>query len=326
MTDLVERYVNQVGRLLPKSERAEIELELRSQIEDQLEDRFPEEPSPTQVATVLAEMGDPANIARSYRGDQYLIGPDLYPWMMIVLRHGWVIVPSIVVFLHIFDALIGASRTSLTALVLDPALAAIQAVFFFSSVVVLGFAIIERSHALFTWNDAPFDPLDLPELDDPGSLDRVEAVSGVAVGTVFVLVFLYFLSVGGLTLRFNPSDPGEIVATPASWTIFLIAMGTGQIVLSLLAIRRGRWHLTTWLGQSLMELAGVIGLYFAALRPLFDRLVLENDSLNTPLVSSMPELFVVLYAAIALISKGVVLLQLWNHRSDATSIALPSDR
>ena len=106
MTELVERYVHQVGRYLPPKERAEIEAELRSQIEDQLDDRFGGSPSPAEVALVLKELGEPRRMAASYGSEQYLVGPDLYPYMMGVLRYGWVLVPAIVVFLTLFGAIV----------------------------------------------------------------------------------------------------------------------------------------------------------------------------------------------------------------------------
>jgi len=50
MTELVERYVHQVGRYLPPQKRAEIEAELSSQINDQLDDRFAGRPTQQDVA------------------------------------------------------------------------------------------------------------------------------------------------------------------------------------------------------------------------------------------------------------------------------------
>ncbi|KAB2859741.1 MAG: hypothetical protein F9K46_10945, partial [Anaerolineae bacterium] len=116
MTDrveLVERYVHQVGRYLSQKERAEIEAELRSMIQDQLDDRFEGAPSPADVASVLSELGDPRQMAASYGSQQYLVGPDLYPSMMRVLRLGWVRVPMVVVVLNIVWTLITSQEGTL---------------------------------------------------------------------------------------------------------------------------------------------------------------------------------------------------------------------
>ncbi|MFN8419308.1 MAG: helix-turn-helix transcriptional regulator [Anaerolineae bacterium] len=85
--ELVERYVHQIGRYLPPKERAEIEAELRSsQIEDQLEDRYGAAPTLTEIGSVLTELGEPRQLASSYNREQYLVGPELYPIMMTILR------------------------------------------------------------------------------------------------------------------------------------------------------------------------------------------------------------------------------------------------
>ena len=55
--------------------RDSIEAELRSQIQDQLEDRYGDDPTEAEVAAVLAELGDPRRMAASYGGEQYLVGP-----------------------------------------------------------------------------------------------------------------------------------------------------------------------------------------------------------------------------------------------------------
>ena len=136
MTDLVERYVHQVGRYLPPNERAEIEAELRSQIQDQLEDRYAGSPSPEDVASVLAEFGHPYKLAISYSNEKYLVGPTLYPYMMLVLRHVLLLVPAMVVFLNLFGALISPQQNSLFGWLIEAGIAAVQATLMFSAVLV----------------------------------------------------------------------------------------------------------------------------------------------------------------------------------------------
>ena len=119
MSDLVERYVHQVGRYLPQKERGEIQEELRSQIHDQLEDRFGDKATQDDVAAVLKELGDPKSMAVSYAGEQYLIGPTLYPIMMMVLQRGWVIVPFVVVIVHVLLALLSSGADNLIGLIID---------------------------------------------------------------------------------------------------------------------------------------------------------------------------------------------------------------
>lgn len=319
MNELVERYVHQVGRYLPQKERAEIEAELRSQIQDQLDDRYGESPSPADVAAVLAEFGDPRKIAVSYGGEQYLVGPDLYPSMMMVLRHGWVLVPAIVVFLNVFGVLVSSQQTNLIGLFIETLIAVVQATLIFSAVVVLIFAILQHSGTELKAKEQPFNPLDLPQVDDPASVDRVETTFGAAFGTFVMLVFLYFANVGGLTLRFNLSDPGEVIPVPMVWMVLFIVTGCAQLILNLLVLHRNRWSVGLLLTQTILELFGIVCLYFVVFEPIYQRLIVAAPQLaNVPFLSQGPEIIAASMAIVTLLGDGAKLIRLWNYRHQRT--------
>ncbi len=316
MAELVERYVHQVGRYLPPKERAEIEAELRSQIQDQLDDRYAGSPSQEEVASVLAEFGHPYQMAASYSSEKYLVGPLLYPYMMLVLRHVWVIVPAIVVFLNLFGALVSPQQSTLLGLFIETVLAVLQATLIFSAVVVLFFALFQHSHAKIEPEEKAFNPLDLPKVDDPHSVDRFESAAGIAIGTIVSLIFLYWLSVGGLTLRFNLSDPGEVTPVPVAWLILLIIAVAAQVILHLLVLRRSRRSVGSWLVETVLEVFGVICLYFAVLQPVFERIITDSSTL-IDMLGSAPEIIAVSLALITLVSKGSKLVRLWNYRNSS---------
>mgnify|MGYP001428747841 CR=1 FL=1 len=86
---LIDLYVADVGRRLPEKMRPEIENELRSLLEDMLEDRARQagRPADEEMASVLLkEYGSPAKIAASYLPERYLVGPDLFPTYLQVLK------------------------------------------------------------------------------------------------------------------------------------------------------------------------------------------------------------------------------------------------
>jgi hypothetical protein len=83
--NLLDRYIQEVGRFLPRVKRRDIQAELRSSLVDTLEDRFGKEQSDDQVAELLKEFGNPREVAASYHPQgQYLIGPGLYPLFTMV--------------------------------------------------------------------------------------------------------------------------------------------------------------------------------------------------------------------------------------------------
>lgn len=313
MSELVERYVHQVGRYLPPRERAEIEAELRSQIQDQLDDRYPEPPTQADVAAVLAEFGHPYRIAASYTSDRYLIGPEYYPYTMLVLRYVWLLVPAVVIFLDLFGALAAPEPRPLLDVIGETLVSVIQAVLGFSALVVLFFALMQRWQPKMDAQEESFNPLDLPEADDPSVVDRFEAVAGIAIGTVATLVFLYFLSVGGLTLRFNLSDPGEVVPVPLAWLALLTVTIISQVLMHVLVLRRKRWNVALYAIETVLEVFGMVCLYFAILVPAFDRLVMDQPHLS--FLGILPEIIAVGGALTTLFNRGGVLVRLWGYRN-----------
>jgi hypothetical protein len=88
-TNLIDTYVSEVGRRLPKKIRTDIEAEIRSILQDMLDERSQKTSKPVgEEATleVLKAYGSPEKVAGTYLGDRYLIGPRLYPTFMLVLR------------------------------------------------------------------------------------------------------------------------------------------------------------------------------------------------------------------------------------------------
>ncbi len=313
MTDWIDRYIRQVGQYVPPKARAEIEAELRSLIQDRLDDRYGESPSHDDIMTVLKELGDPRHMATSYHPEQYLIGPSLYPWMMMILRQGWVIVPSVVFFLSLFDLLASAQPITLSNALIAPIWASMQGIFIFSGVVVLIFALIQR------WEIKPdmreFNPEKLPKTDDPRVVNRLEARFGVVLGMLVALLFVYYLSVGGLTLRFNPSDVGAVIPIPIGWTVTFIIMVMAMVVLNLFVLWRGYWDASLWIAQTFFEIAGNIALYFVLYLPIFERIVADNPALGD---IPMPQIIVIASAVITLINRGASLMQLWRYRPPFT--------
>lgn len=87
-TEQINRYVYEVTRRLQVKQREDIEREVRSMIDDMLQDRYPgKEATLDDVNEILFELGDPAALADQYRGEkQYLIGPAYYGIYFLILK------------------------------------------------------------------------------------------------------------------------------------------------------------------------------------------------------------------------------------------------
>jgi hypothetical protein len=87
---LIDRYVTEVGKNLPLVKgRKDIEKELRSTLEDMLEDRASTTGRPRDEAMeieLLKEYGAPQTVAQTYNPHPYLIGPRMFPIFIMVLK------------------------------------------------------------------------------------------------------------------------------------------------------------------------------------------------------------------------------------------------
>lgn len=310
MNDLIDRYVHQVGLYVPTNERSEIEAELRSQIHDQLEGT-----ALTEVASVLKQLGDPHRLAASYHGEQVLVGPELYPFMCMVLRFGLPLVPTVVVVANVLGMVLAPAGGDWLTLAVGSVFTAAQAALIFFAVVVLFFAILQHSGKTFASGRTEFDPLALPPVNDPGAVDRAESGFGIAIGTLVVIALLYFLQVGGLTLRFSLSNPGEVLAVPPVWLIALLITTSGVVLLNLWALLRRRWTLEMWLAQTVLELVGAVGLYFILFLPVTN-LIAQSAPNLIDLLRQLPWIITLGTVVIMVLSNGSRIIRLWQHRRE----------
>ena len=101
--NLIDTYISEVGKDLPKKNRADIEAEIRSALEDMLEERSRKTGQAVDdelIFKVLNDYGAPEKVAASYQPERYLIGPKLFPGYLTVIR---IVLPIVAIF-----ALIGA--------------------------------------------------------------------------------------------------------------------------------------------------------------------------------------------------------------------------
>lgn len=316
MSELIDRYIHQVGLYVRPKERAEIESELRSQIQDQLEDHYSSSPTEENIASVLKQLGDPRTMAASYSGEQYLVGPELYPFMMTVLRFGLPLVPAVVVIANIVGAAISPEGVDWLGLLIGSFITAVQAALLFFAVVVMFFTILQHSgKALGTTAKTDFNPLELPSVNDPDAVDRFESGFGIAIGTLIGIVIFYYLQVGGLTLHFNLNDPGEVLPAPTGWLVVLLFTTFGSVFLNLWALIRHRWTLGTWLAESALNLVGAVGLYFVLLTPLLNRLAETMPELNNRLpLEQLPSVITLAIVVLMVLGNGSKLIRLWQQR------------
>lgn len=211
--NLIDRYTQEVGRNLPEKMRADIEKEIRSIIEDNLEDESQKTGRPVDEAMqveVLKRLGRPEKVATAYLPPRYLIGPELYPTFLTTLR----IVLSVVAILAALavGASLGADPSSASnagevfaRLVSGLVSAMINA----AGTVVLIFAIIQLTVPNFRneLKEGDWDPRKLLTESDPERVSLSSPITDLVFTALAMIVFNLYPQWVGI---FNASDQGLV--------------------------------------------------------------------------------------------------------------------
>jgi hypothetical protein len=209
--ELIERYLQAVGRALPKAQREDIVRELRdsilSQVEEQ-EDSLGRPLNEAEQVEVLEKLGSPSRLAGRYRKQDHMIGSAVFPiyWKILKLALG-------LAFLVLAAASIAVAAAG------RPLLEALGVLWRYPNValsvfgwVTLAFAALEFFGAKYKASDR-FDPRKLPPLEKTPSSGKsqFELIASLVAQVVFGvwwLVGLHYpflvLGPGAALLRFGP--------------------------------------------------------------------------------------------------------------------------
>ncbi len=167
---LLNRYIHEVGRFLPRNNREDIKAELRSSVVDTLEDRFGPDADQDQVEQVLMEFGKPRDVAASYHPQSmYLVGPGLYPLFQMV---AWIVVAAVLgAQLLAFGVAVFIAGEPFS--VLETLGSLVNSIPASLGWVLITFMILQYFDAKPYLEDEPWDPKALPELNpEAGSQER----------------------------------------------------------------------------------------------------------------------------------------------------------
>ena len=265
--NLIDTYISEVGRRLPKKARADIEAEIRSTLEDMLEDRSGKTGRPVDdelTVEILREYGSPEKVAATYLPERYLVGPQLFPNFMLVIR----IVLSILGVLALIGMGIRLARPGLTLLDAINIIARAFGEFFQSSIGGLGYILI--IFAIIEWalmSEKGHGDVKKPSISkewDPRSLAKILPLDRVKpVDTILEMVF----TVAAIVIfNFNPQMIGftpslNSVVETGSWASVtfvpilseaflrfvpaLTVLWTVTIILDIVLLLQGYWNKTT---------------------------------------------------------------------------------
>jgi hypothetical protein len=195
MNDWIKRYVHDVARRLPESQRDEVKKELEANIGDML----PEQPTEADIKAVLTTLGAPRILASNYRGKQrYLISPEWMEEYLHVLKIVIIIFAAIALISGLVERIINPETDQWFAMILEVLFGAFadlwNSAFNAFAIVTLIFAGIEYGYRNDKKREA-WKPEDLPQLpkENVRKIARGESIAGIIFSTIFGVLWVYFV-------------------------------------------------------------------------------------------------------------------------------------
>ena len=282
--NLIDRYVHQVGKRLPKKQRTDVENELRSLLSDMVEDRAQTKVDKADeeiIVDVLREFGSPSQVADSYQPRKnYLIGPELFPIFKLVVT---VVVSVLSVF-----ALVGIVISAIgSEAILSTFLKQLTGGFFDYLQGIIGvFANIVIVFALIEWlvpadklaremedEEGEWDPRSLPVPDDDDmQISRFGSIVGIVFGVIFLAWLNSYPNQAGIFFFNEEQISFASILSPnffeimLPWVNFSIIVSIGVNIFKLWIGKRTRLVRLLEIGN---DVASVLALYVFISNPPF---------------------------------------------------------
>jgi len=273
--NLLDKYMVEVGKHLPRKNRLDLQTEIRSTIEDMLEDRSQQNGKPMDdmlISEILEEYGAPARVAAAYKPIRTLIGPRLYPFFEMVVK----IVLSVLTVITLIGFGINFVNSGANGAAFITAMGKYGMQYLTSIIsafgnIVLVFAILERVLPVseFEEEEEKWVSADLEAEPDPDLAKR----GGLIFEILFTMLGLVLFNLYPNLVGFAMVKDSTWVYIPALSEAFfrylpwINLLGTLQIVLAVYLLRQGFWQTSTRLFNMAVEVAGIVLACFMLVGP-----------------------------------------------------------
>ena len=269
--EILDRYVNAVGKHLPLKSRRDITNELHSTLADMLEDRSQKEDRPADQAMaleLLRSYGSPEKVAAGYLGERYLIGPQMYPFFALVLK----IVLSVLGVLALIGLGIAVSSSPAEVMAILKTTGRSLLEFYGRAIAAFGnlvlvFAILERllpaRERLDLKDDEAWDPAELLEEPEPEAFAAWEPVVTILFSCAALVIFNFYPGLLRATPGLDDLGEGNAVFYPILAAVFdrylpwLNAIWVLNIGLAMALFRTRRWSRATRLLAIIIKGLGI---------------------------------------------------------------------
>ena len=253
--DLIERYLGAIKRNLPAMGADDIVAELRDALASRIEAREEALGRPLtdeEVEALIKDFGHPLVVAARYRRQQWLIGPDVFPFYLSVARIVLLVIVAIQAAIGVAQMIFGGRDPGQVALQTIGGLA--TSTLFALAIVTLIFVVLERT-GFPTEHVREWNPASLAEVEDeqPGPW---ESAAEVGFTIAFLLwwagVFSLPYAAGGADFRIEPAP----IFAELYWPILILV--AVRLAHNLIQWLRPRWTSVRRLIGGATAVAGLV--------------------------------------------------------------------
>ncbi|NPV56647.1 MAG: hypothetical protein HPY76_08260 [Anaerolineae bacterium] len=261
--ELLDRYIYHVGQELPRKRRADIEAEIRSLLEETLENRAAESGQPIDddlVAQVLREFGSPEKVAEGYREPHYLIGPVYYPLFTLVLKIVSAVLGGLALARLGFD--IGTQAISpaqVPQAILNSLLEFVGGFLTAFANIVIVFALLDRYGPKKDDEGSTWNPRKLEKRPANEKVNPVLTIIAIVMTIIVIVLLNFYPGVIGIYNNHNGVWSYRPIFTPLFFTYvpFLTVLLAADIIKNLLLLRmRATTTAIRWY-EIVLDIAGI---------------------------------------------------------------------
>jgi hypothetical protein len=335
--NLIDIYITEVGKHLPKKSRLDIQQEIRSTLLDLLEDRSQQSGKPVDeelTFEVLKEYGSPEKVAASYLPERYLIGPRLFPAFLKTIQ----IVAPIIGILALIGLSISLSQAELSPKNWFETILQAVAGFFNSIVIALGYivlilAILERVSPDLKEKPTPWDPHSLAKISPPDRVTIGEPIAAIILNFAAIVIFNFYPRVVGASYVAGEGWSFTQILSEAFFHYLpvLNLLWVLKIVLNIILFRQGQWQTgTRWfsLGLQAMEVGIAVAmlkgpsLITLTAQELFAKwsIPLDSSRILVELSNQMVNLVLIIIIVVGIVEIVKTILRLLKNSKPASLV------
>jgi hypothetical protein len=246
---LINSYIEEVGSYLPKRLQDDVARELRSNLEEGLEDRLSSgEWTTTEDAEVslLTELGPPHELAESYMpGPRVLFGPRLYPPFIRTMTIALSVLGALKALSLVVDFIRAESATEFWMSIIGSVDNLFMGAFVVLGAVVAIFAVIERTTDGLPAKTGSWDPRSLEEPEDSNKALPGKQVVGIVCLVLTLVALNLFPDKVGVFVDMDENSGWIPILNQFFWQhLWLLNIGLGlDLVVQVLVLRKGEWNL-----------------------------------------------------------------------------------